>query len=301
MATRNRSLSFQNIIWLSILVAMMGTTSACARPEAASADEEYVSKVDVAPDGGTQWVDLDNGFGILGFVGTPFNARITYNIGWETYTYSGGSSATVTSSRSAVNDPEYYAFCYEDSPSSCGTAAAGISFDTATGVFSGTPTVSLKTVVHGAVRDKENGENPYRGNGVWWTDYQSSDGKTWIEADQKDGTPILIVPKPNPDKQVHLRCALSPSAFGEVLLNLDYDIGYVEVLDATGKIGGFYHIDPTSTTLGWPRLGKITWGLTGVTLDRTSGTINVQLRDTMADGTTQATGQCIKRSTTLSF
>jgi hypothetical protein len=92
---------------------------------------------------------------------------------------------------------------------------------------------------------------------------------------------------------------LRPSRFGDVRLNLDPDIGYVEVLGSAGQISGFYHIDPASGRLRWPRLGLGTLGyrVNGVTFDRASGMMSVALRSA-PDGLAQLTGTCIAGSTT---
>lgn len=279
----------------AVLVACVVFSTA---PPARADSTVYSSSVGLVADGETLLVDTDTGLGLLGYVGAPFQAHVEYSIGWGVYPSGGG---TALSFRSAVVNPEYSYFC-PDHGTSCFLNGTGLVFAFDTGVLSGVPPAAFRKQIDPAVRDKVNGERPYRGTGGWFTVFTTSDGKTWSEADtNKNRTvTILVVPKPDPEKQIHLRCALTPSRFGEVLLNLDYDIGYVEVLGITGKVGGMYHIDPTSPTLGWARLGGTNLTTSGVTLDRTAGAMTVQLSYPI-DGITQVTGQCIKRSTTLSF
>jgi hypothetical protein len=101
------------------------------------------------------------------------------------------------------------------------------------------------------------------------------------------------VNKPDLDKQVHLRCTLTPA--GEMFLNLDYDLGRVEVLSNTGAIGGFFKIDPSSSILGWAG-----YPYTGVTLDRASGALSATYSSPQ-NGVSQVSGQCVKRANTQLF
>lgn len=104
-----------------------------------------------------------------GKVGDHFETRITYEIGWT-----GTASGTVSISRNAVNNPEYQLFA--------NSLPAGLRFHSDTGVLEGTPQESGVWHLTPAVRDRNKGEKPYRGNGFWFTTYTTYQGQTWIEA-----------------------------------------------------------------------------------------------------------------------
>jgi len=109
---------------------------------------------------------------LTGRVGDHMSSRIVYTIGWHT----SDSTGHARMRRAAVTDPEYIIFG-ESLPQ-------GLNFNPATGTLSGTPQQSGVWRITPAVRDRVNGENPYRGRGFWWTTYRTYQGKTWIQAEK---------------------------------------------------------------------------------------------------------------------
>jgi hypothetical protein len=106
---------------------------------------------------------------LTGKVGDHFETNIKYEIGWAST-----APGPVNITRSAVNNPEYEIFA--------NSLPAGLRFHSDTGVLEGTPQESGVWHLTPAVRDRDNGEKPYRGNGFWFTDFTTYQGKTWIEA-----------------------------------------------------------------------------------------------------------------------
>jgi hypothetical protein len=260
----------------------------------ASADQTYSSRVfgighvrtDKAPDGKIPFV-------ALGFVGTPISGQIKYEIGTIDCPRGGGTCSTVSN---AIPNPEYTLFCGGNNPG-CNWSwrNSGIIWDGNTGTISGTPTAPGLWFFYAAVRDRVNGERPYRGNGVWGTTFVTSeDGKTWNESID-DETGILVLPQPT-GKEIPLQCTFSDSRLPPVSLTLDYDGGYAEVLGNDGNISAVHHIDANANVLGWASGLPDPVGGTAVTIDRQSGTMVVTAYNGQA-----TTAHCEKRSTTRAF
>jgi len=147
-------------LWLSISFACI--MSSCAN--GGGGYREYLSNVHF------QSANFSNNV-ITGQVGQFLSARIDYQIGFATAPSGGG---TMTIVDSYVTDPEYQVFGDNLPP--------GLSWDSTTGTISGTPTQGGKWSLQPAVRDRIRGDNVYRSNGAWWTDYTAFQGETWTEA-----------------------------------------------------------------------------------------------------------------------
>jgi hypothetical protein len=274
---------------VKVLALLMTALVALLVPHAAVAAQVFLSNVTLVPDGATQRVEIDDSTtALLVFTGTPFTAHITYYIGWSEM------GQNVLQSK-AITNPEFAYFCTDSDPN-CNLSTHGLGFNPDTGVIIGTLFQPTQVAIRPGVRDKVSGERPYRGDGFWFTSFVTSSGKTWFVESKPPSEKILILAKPDSAKQVHLLCSLTPvQAGGQILLNIDYDIGKVEWLGPDGKIAGIYTIDPNSTILGWSSSKY-----SGVTLDRTSGAFSATVRFP-SNGITQANGQCEQRSTTTKF
>ncbi|MGQ0545205.1 MAG: Ig domain-containing protein [Betaproteobacteria bacterium] len=148
------------------LLACMAFLSACAggsKSGSASGSGDYLSSVYLE--------GLSGERKLTGRIGDHLSSRIGYQIGWHTSDRHGTPRMT----RAAVENPEYMLFG-DGLP-------RGLTFDPATGRLSGTPQQSGVWRVTPAVRDRVNGETPYRGRGFWWTTYTRYQGKTWIQAE----------------------------------------------------------------------------------------------------------------------
>jgi hypothetical protein len=232
---------------------------------------------------------------IVGYVGKPLHLSITYTIGPFTAPDEGGSQ-TLTSNE--IPNPEYTFFCSNSDPCDLG-AATGLTFDFASGTINGAPTKTGQFKFFPAVRDKDNGEDAYNGDGFWWTTFAKSDGKTWSEA--KAPTVIIILPPPGP-KRVDLECTFGTGNVIPILMTLDFDSGYVEVLGKDGNLGGLYKINnPDSDVIGWSGLPLAVFPYIvsgGVSLNRTNGTMAMSVENAPS---APQTAHCEKRSTKRAF
>jgi hypothetical protein len=285
--------------WIRAFIGGLGAAFLCAVPALTTANTtSHISMIGLITDSGLSRAFTDSDINhtvYVGFVGVPIKAHITYSIGWNTYADQGGQAI---SSASDIKDPEYGYFCATSAP--CNLSAYGIRYNVDTGIFTGTPTQPFQMSILPGVRDKTaNGKQPWNGQGFWWTTFlrDSSTGYVWSAADSNPTkgqvVTILIITKPDPQKQVHLRCTINPG--GDLFMNLDYDVGYVEVLGNAGSLQGFFKIDPSATILGWAG-----YPYSGVTLDRSSGALSATLVNPV-NGVSQVSGQCVKRADTLSF
>jgi hypothetical protein len=227
---------------------------------------------------------------VVGYVGKPLHLSITYTIGPFTSPDTGGS---LTLESNDIPNPEYMYFCSNDETCDLG-GATGLAFDFASGTIDGMPTKTGQFKFFPAVRDKDNGEDAYRGEGAWWTTFVTSGGKTWSEA--KAPTVIIILPPPGP-KRVDLQCAFSTGNLAPLLMTLDFDSGYVEVTGNDGNLAGLYRINnPNADVIGWSGLpAGILFTNGGVSLNRTNGTL------TTATMNGTQTAHCEKRSTKRAF
>lgn len=230
---------------------------------------------------------------IVGYVGKPLHLSITYMIGPFTAPDTGGSQ-TLTSNE--VPNPEYAYFCSDDETCDLG-GATGLSFDFASGTINGTPTKTGQFKFFPAVRDKDNGEDAYNGDGFWWTTFAKSGGKTWSKA--KAPVVIIILPPPGP-KRVDLECTFGAGNLTPLLMTLDFNSGYVEVLGKDGNLGGIYRLNnPDGDVIGWSGLPLSVFPYLvsgGVSLNRTNGTMAMS-----AEGAPSQTAHCEKRSTKRAF
>ncbi|MGB8363807.1 MAG: hypothetical protein WCE20_04645 [Rhizomicrobium sp.] len=227
---------------------------------------------------------------IVGYVGKPIHLSITYSIGPYAAPDTGGS---MTLESNDIPNPEYMYFCPNDETCDLG-GALGLSFDFASGTIDGTPTKAGQFKFFPAVRDKDNGEDAYNGDGAWWTTFTKSGGKTWSEA--KAPAVIIILPPPGP-KRVDLQCTFSTGNLAPLLMTLDFDSGYVEVTGNDGNLAGLYRINnPDSDVIGWSGLPSgIVYTTGGISLNRTNGILT-------ATGMNGAqTAHCDKRSTKRAF
>jgi hypothetical protein len=232
---------------------------------------------------------------IVGYVGKPIHLSTKYEIGNYAAPDTGGSMALTSND---IPNPEYMYFCPDGETCDLG-GVLGLSFDFALGTIDGTPTKTGQFKFFPAVRDKDNGEDAYNGDGFWWTTFTKSGGKTWSEA--KAPAVIIILPPPGP-KRVDLECTFSTGNVVPLLMTLDFDSGYVEVLGKDGNLGGIYRINnPDSDVIGWSGLPLSVFPYIvsgGVSLNRTNGTMAMS-----SEGAPNApqTAHCEKRSTKRAF
>jgi hypothetical protein len=229
---------------------------------------------------------------VVGYVGKPLHLSITYTIG--PFTSAEGGPMTLVSNE--IPDPEYTYFCPNDETCDLG-GATGLTFDFASGTMDGTPAKTGQFKYFPAVRDKNNGEDAYNGDGFWWTTFAKSGGKTWSEA--KAPIVIIILPPPGP-KRVDLECTFGTGNLVPILMTLDFNSGYVEVLGKDGNLGGIYRINnPDSDVIGWSGLPLAVYPYLiagGVSLNRTNGTMAMS-----PEGAPPQTAHCEKRSTKRAF
>lgn len=256
------------------------------------ADEFHLSHVNFdSANNGAARGDVNGQPGFIAQEGQPLELDIHYEIGWYEPPEMGGPLALKSSD---VKDPEYDLLVPTSSQYSS-RMIDGLAFDKTTGVLSGTPAESGTFSYVAAVRDKNDGESPYRGNGFWHTDYSTSDGKTWVA--DKTETPILVLP---PElaigKGVMLECTASPAV--SLLLQVFYDSKAVEIVGNDGKIAGVYQATVTDDFIAWGKtnISKPSFSATSVRLDRKTGALT-----TTVDYGTAPAGSCTKRSTEQKF
>lgn len=232
--------------------------SAVFKPELALASPSYMSLIRIE---GALQVEQDPNNGgkpytdaLVWYVDAPSSAEIKYDIGWD----DGPSDATRWAvTRSAITQPEYNLTCDD----SC-TMPPGVSFNVATGIIAGTPSAAGVWRYHAAVRDKINGEHPYRGGGYWWTNYQNINGKTYVESNT--GFEIIILKNPG-DKEINLICSSDNEKQPRIIISLDSLNGYIFQYDNAAKKNFLSKINTNSDIIGWRR------GSLNFTLDRTTG------------------------------
>ncbi len=246
--------------------------------------------------------DVEKGGGgptvAIGFVGQPFKARIEYQIGWGHAPEDGGSFVYEASD---IQNPKYKILCdVGDSACNKGLSIAGLHFDPSTGVVEGVPMDAGAYYFYPAVRDTAPDWQPYRGNGYWWTEFNTVDGETWITSLYRTG--IIILPAPT-DKLVKLTCSFAgnsgfnPDGFA---VTLDFDSAYAEV-SVGGKLAGVYKIT-TGDVVGWslmPFSVKGFGGASSISIDRGTGAITVTYSSD--SNTPTKTGTCVKRPATNLF
>lgn len=208
-------------------------------------------------------------------MGESIKLQINFHIGWVKFNAQG--QEVKEKFKDAVPNPEYTTFG-DDWP-------AWLQTDKATGIVQGTPYSTGKWLIYPAVRDINTGEDPYRGQGFWWTEYtkSNSSGKTYIKV--KDPVAIVVLPA-RTGREISLRCKSADNR--ERLLELDYDNRHVLVTD--GEYTSVYSITLADTMVTW----KDGFG-THRSLDRTNG----EYREDDANFPYRAT--CEKRSTEVKF
>lgn len=269
-------------------LALLGVT-VVSSAAFADDDERHFSQVSFAADTGAAFADVDGTQGIVLEVGKSAEFNIKYQIGWS-YLPPGGAGS-LTPKSSDIKDPQYTMLWDADTqnPSSY---PPGLGFSSETGVSSGTPSQPGTWAYHPAVRDKKDGESPYRGDGFWFTQFTTWDGKTWSES--KDATPIVVLPPPSA-KALMLECTGNAL---DLLLQVDYTTGLVRVFGNDGKLAGVYHANVSDDFIAWGKMSISTPGFsaTSVKLDRKTGGFTT----TVVYGN-PASGSCQKRTAEQKF
>jgi hypothetical protein len=219
--------------------------------------------------------------GILVWAGEPQTAQITYQVG--TGQAEGGAFQLV---RNEIPNPEYRLFC----PPGAGCAFWGkiaVSVDEASGAL------ALRAAGPGgylflpAVRDKVNGEHPYKGRGFWWTEFNVANGKTYFSSKTPFGAVAIRRPTA---KDVALTCTFTDPAMASTKLVLEYGDKLALVYGADGGVAGVYGIDPASDVLGWTRWPGV--DASSVSLDRTTGELSVSMNGALPT----RSAQCVRRA-----
>lgn len=269
------------------LPGLVVLVAACISGGVLADDSMHLSQVTFRPDEGATAGDMDGNGAIFGEVGKPMRFHIDYMVGWYEPPETQGP---MTLKESDIEKPQYEALWnsdvhnYPDYP-------YGMSFDKATGVFSGIPTQAGVWGYNPAVRDIENGEDPYDGKGYWMTYDEKVAGKTWIMS--KSNFKVVILAPPSA-KAIMLQCTGTPNL--NLLLQVDYDSGVVRVFGNDGKLAGLYHANITDDFIAWGKTSVPYFAPTSVRLDRKTGTLT-----TTIDYGTAPSGSCTKRSTEQKF
>jgi hypothetical protein len=249
---------------------------------AVAADTSHMSQInlkneDVAYE--TVLGDADGETAVIGRVGAPFRAQVAYKVGWSTFPREGGSEQ---SHRSDISNPEYEGF---------GALPPGVSMSRSEGILQGTPSAAGRWDFWPAVRDKDKGQSPFRGQGFWWTTYREYEGKTWIQA--KDKTVLVVMPAAT-GKEFRLLCVFPKF---RTILEIDYDNKLVKLIGDNGKVAGVYNVTVDADVVGWNKMSASNLYVASALLDRKTAQLVVKYQ---ADGST-ATGNCEKRSETQKF
>ena len=273
------------------MVSGLAFLATAAVSGAAFADDQmHSSQVGLAAGAGAAFADVDGTQGIVMEVGKAAEFSITYQIGWFDPPAGGGAGSLIPRS-SDIKDPEY-TLLWDAGTQNPSTYPPGLGFSSETGVSSGTPTQPGTWAYHPAVRDKKDGESPYRGDGFWFSQYTTWDDKTWSES--KDAIAVVVLPPPSA-KALMLECTGNAL---DLLLQVDYAASLVRVFGNDGKLAGVYHANVTDDFIAW---GKMTIyppsiNATSVKLDRKTGSFTT----TAAFGT-PLSGSCQKRAAEQKF
>lgn len=253
-------------------------------------DSIHLSQVNFIAGNGAVNGDVDGNGAIIGEVGKPMEFHINYQVGWF-YPPPEGTAGAMTLKESDIKHPEYV-LLWSNETHNDPSFPPGINGDGDTGIYSGTPEQAGVWHYAPSVRDKEDGEDPYRGDGYWWTQYSKWNDKTWIKA--KDETAVLILNPPSA-KAVMLQCSGTNL---DLLLQVDYEAGLVRVFGNDGKLAGVYHANISDDFIAWGKTNiyKPTFTPTSVKLDRKTGTLT-----TTVDYGNAYSGSCTKRSTEQKF
>ncbi len=254
-----------------------------------ASDQAHFSQVSFAPGAGAVLADVDGTQGVVMEVGKSAELDIKYQIGWFEMPPGGG---TMTQASSDIKDPQY-ALLWDQGTQNPSDYVPGLSFDGATGVYSGTPTAPGLWHYFPVVRDKKDGESPYDGDGFWFTVTTTWNNKTWIEP--KTMTPVIVLPAVS-SKAVMLACSW-PSA-ADLLLQVDYQTGIVRIMGNDGNVAGVYHANVSEDFIAWGKtsIAKPSFGASSVKLDRKTGAFT-----TTADYGNGVTGSCQKRTVEQKF
>lgn len=204
--------------------------------------EDHISQVDLIAESSCECAkgDANGKTAIIGRVNVPFRSQITYKIGWSSYPSGGG---TELSHRSDIGDPQYTFFAREFPP--------GLHFNLERGLVEGVATVPGQWEIRPAVRDKVKGESPFRGQGFWWTNFRTYEGKTWSQA--KDPTTFVILPAPT-GKEFRLQCTAQGHNGARLIVEVDYDNKLVKFIGNNGKIAGVYNVSVDPDVIGWNKM-----------------------------------------------
>lgn len=261
---------------------------ACITGAAIANDQAHSSLVNIAAGAGAVQADVDGTPSIVLEVGKPAEFDIKYQIGMVELPSGAGA---ITPLSSDIKDPEY-TLLWDGATQNPSPYPPGLGFSSETGVSSGTPTQTGTWSYHPAVRDKKDGESPYRGDGFWFSQFTTWDGKTWSES--KDAMPIVVLPPPSA-KALMLECTGNSL---DLLLQVDYASGIVRVFGNDGKIGGVYHANISDDFIAWGKMHFYPPSIiaTSVKLDRKTGAFS-----TTPEVGNAISGSCQKRAAEQKF
>jgi hypothetical protein len=225
--------------------------------------------------------DADGKTAIIGRVGSPFKAHVTYNIGWATYRRSGGSAISF--------QPEFGDVEYEMFSSSWPPGLIGGPDD---GIVHGTPFTAGTWEVWPAVRDKS-GKKGYQGTGAWWTSYEEHKGKTWS---QSNNPTLLVILPTSTGRELRLQCSFQGPTSKTAIFEVDYDNKQVRLIGINGKLAGVYSANIDSDVIGWNAMSTTDFRVQSAMLDRRSGLLTVHY-----EGNQSGTANCQKRSEAQKF